>query len=131
MPKDVHVGRSVVLIIEDDAFLIKIYQVRFRAEGIDVWTATDGSEALSFLVKEPPNIVLLDLMLPNVSGWDVLIAVRKNDKWKSVPVIILSNLGQPEDIERGKELGATDYIVKANVRINDVVERAKKFLMQG
>lgn len=117
-----------VLVIEDDLFLVKTYQVRFKAEGIDVAAATDGKEALALLQKDPPNLILLDLMLPNVSGFDVLSAIKKSERWKKVPVVIVSNLGQAEDVNRGKELGAADYIVKANVRINDIVEKVKKML---
>lgn len=118
-----------VLIIEDDAFLVKVYQIKFQNEGVEVLLAADGKEALDIVkTGEPPSVVLLDLMLPGINGFEVLTEIRKNEKWKKVPVIILSNLGQPQDMERGKTLGAQDYIVKADVRINDVVERVKKYL---
>ena len=120
--------KKVILVVEDDSFLVKAYQVKFEKEGIEVLVATDGKEALAFLEKEPPNVVLLDLMLPILSGFDVLVAIRKNSKWKKVPVLVLSNLGQSEDIKKCQELGIEDYIVKANVRINEVVEKVKKFL---
>lgn len=118
-----------ILIIEDDVFLTKAYQVKFQNEGFEVQVAVDGKEALSLLQNsEPPDVVLLDIMLPGVDGFAVLGEIRKNEKWKKVPVIISSNLGQEKDIGRGKELGAQDYIVKAEVKISDVVDRVKKYL---
>ncbi len=120
--------KKVIFVVEDDSFLVQAYQIKFQKEGIDVWVATDGEEALSFLKKEPPDVVLLDIMLPKVSGFSVLEAIRKDEKWKNVPVVILSNLGQQQDMERGRVLGVSEYIVKANAKINDVVEKVKKIL---
>jgi DNA-binding response OmpR family regulator len=120
--------KQIILVVEDDLFLIRAYQIKFEKEGFEVWVATEGNTALEFLKKEPADIVLLDLMLPGVSGFDILIELRKTPKWKDVPVIILTNLGQQQDIDRGKELLVKDYIVKANVKISDVVEKVKGYL---
>lgn len=117
-----------ILIVEDDVFAVKAYKIKFEKEGMEVWVAQNGREALSYLEKEPANLVILDLMLPGISGFEVLEAIRKNDKWKKTPVIILSNLGQESDIEKGKALGANDYIIKANAKINDVVAKVKTYL---
>ena len=119
--------KKTVLIIEDDIFLIKAYQVKFEKEGIDAVVANDGKEAMGFLDKEPVSVVILDLMLPGMSGFDILEAIRKNSRWKKVPVIILSNLGQQEDIDRGKALGANEYFIKTNIKINEIVEKVKKY----
>lgn len=120
--------KKTILIVEDDSFLIKAYQLRFEREDMNVEIAMTGTDALLRLEQAPPHVVLLDLMLPGVSGFDILAAMRKLPSWKDVPVIILSNLGQPEDIKRTKELGASDYIVKASMRINDVVDVIKKYI---
>ncbi|MEK7097924.1 MAG: response regulator [Patescibacteria group bacterium] len=120
--------KSVIFIVEDDVLLVKAYQAKFEKEKAEVWVASDGKEAFSFLKKETPNIVLLDLMLPGASGFDILEAIRKNDKWKKVPVIVLTNLGQLQDVERCKALGIDDYIVKANSKISDVAEKVKKYI---
>lgn len=120
--------KKVILVVEDDLFLIRAYQIKFEKEGYEVWVATEGNTALEFLKKDPADIVLLDLMLPGVSGFDILIEIRKNPKWKDVPVIILTNLGQQQDIDRGKELNVKEYIVKANVKISDVVEKVREYL---
>jgi len=121
-------SKKIVFVVEDDSFLVQAYQIKFEKEGMEVWVATDGEEALDFLKKEPPDVILLDIMLPKVSGFSVLEAIRKDERWKGVPVIILSNLGQQQDIERGKALGVVEYIVKANAKINEVVEKVKKLL---
>jgi len=121
-------NKKTVFVIEDDVFLIKAYQIKFEKAGADVWTVADGNEALKFLEKDPPNVVLLDLLLPGISGFDVLTEIRKNEKWKNVPVFVLSNLSQTQDIERAKTLGVEEYFVKANTKINDIVERVKKYL---
>lgn len=117
-----------VFIIEDDMFLMKAYQLKFQKEGIPIWSATDGKEALSYLAKDPPKVILLDLLLPGMSGFEILSAIRKNDKWKSVPVLVLSNLSQAQDVERVKALGISDYLIKANTRINDIVDKVKGYL---
>lgn len=120
--------KKIILIIEDDPFLVKAYQLRFEKENMDVQVATTGTDAILRLEQAPPDIVMLDLMLPGVSGFDILGAIRKLPSWKNVPIIILSNLGQPEDIQRAKDLGANDYIVKANTKINEVADAVKKYL---
>jgi len=120
--------KKVVFIIEDDLFLVKVYRYELEKEGVEVWVSGDGKEALTYFEKDPPNVVLLDLMLPGVSGFEVLAAMRKNERWIKVPVIVLSNLGQPQDIERCKALGIEEYIVKADVKISDVIQRVKRYL---
>jgi DNA-binding response OmpR family regulator len=122
-------NQKTIFVVEDDQFLVRAYQIKFEKEGVNVWIAYDGKEALAMMEKDQvPNVVLLDLILPGVNGFDVLASIRRSPTWKQVPVIILTNLGQDEDIQRGKELGAQEYIVKADVRINDVVEMVKKYL---
>lgn len=122
-------NKNIVFVVEDDVFLVKAYQIKLEKEGVEVWTANDGKEALSYLErKEVPSVVMLDLMLPHMSGFDILAHIRKNEQWKNVPVIILTNLGQPQDMERCKELGVADYIVKANTKINDVIMKVREYL---
>ncbi len=120
---------KAVLIVEDDTFLLSAYQLKFKKlEGADVWTANDGKSALEFLKKDPPCVVLLDLMLPGISGFEVLTQIRKDEKWKKVPVLVLSNLSQAQDVEKVKALGIDEYLVKANTKINDIVDKVKKYL---
>ena len=121
-------GKKVVLVVEDDVFLVKAYQIKFEKEGAEVQIASDGDTAMKMLEKDPPDVVLLDLMLPGKSGFEILEAIRKNSRWKDVPVLILTNLGQAADIERGQSLKATDYIIKANTKIEDIVKKVKRYL---
>jgi len=120
--------KKIVFVIEDDMFLVNAYQIKFEKEGFGVWVASDGKEALGFLEKDPPGVVLLDLLLPSVSGFEILAAIRKSEKWKNVPVFVLTNLGQVQDMERVRALGVEDYLVKANTKISDIVEKVKKRL---
>lgn len=117
-----------VFIVEDDAFLSKAYQAKLAREGMNVETAADGEVALRQIPGAKPDIILLDLMLPKVNGFEILEKIKKNEELKNVPVIILSNLGQDADIERGKALGAIDYLVKTNVKLDDVVRKIKQYL---
>jgi DNA-binding response OmpR family regulator len=121
-------GKPFILIIEDDLFLVKAYGMKFKKEGWSTELITDGNKALEALSGEPPDVVLLDLMLPGPSGFEILEAMRKNDRWKNVPVFILTNLSQEDDRARADKLGVVEYIVKVNSRINDVVEKIKKVL---
>lgn len=125
--QDANVKNKTILVVEDDVFLVNAYQIKFQKEGIEVWVASDGKEAMDFLGKEPPRVVLLDLMLPGVNGFEVLAAIRQNERWKKTPVIVLSNLGQSEDVEKARALGIDDYIIKANSKIGEVTEKIKKY----
>lgn len=111
-----------LFIIEDDIFIAKIYEKKLTKEGFEVNVAHDGKEALSKLETFIPDIILLDLVMPNMDGFGLLKKVKKSKKLKDVPVIVLSNLEQVSDIERAMELGAKEYIVKASVSIQDVVD---------
>ena len=119
---------SKILVVEDDKFLANAYRVKLEKTGFEVRIAMDGEEGSVAAAEFEPDLILLDIMLPGISGFDVLEAIRKNDKWKSVPVLILSNLGQAEDIEKGKKLGVKEYIIKANAKINEVIELVRKYL---
>src|SRR3990167_2348279 len=114
-----------VLVVEDDEFLLKAYNIKLKKEGFEVWLARDGKEAIAYLKKDPPDIVLLDLMLPYLNGFEVLEKLRTTPKWQKVPVLITTNLGQPEDKDRALKLGATDYLIKTNVKIDEIVKKIK------
>lgn len=120
--------KKTILIVEDDIFLVKAYQIKLKAEGFDTLLAKDGTEVMDFLKQEPTDLIILDLMLPGVSGFDVLEIIKKNSKWKNIPVLVVSNLGQEEDMEKVKLMGAKEYIIKSSVKISDIVEKIKKYL---
>lgn len=117
-----------VLIIEDDEHISKIYNIKLKAEGIDVTIARDGVEGLEKVVSEDPSLVLLDLMTPKKDGFEVLAEIKKMPNRKNVPVIILSNLGQQSDIDRVMALGAADYLIKANLSFQEVVAKIREYI---
>ena len=117
-----------IRIIEDDLYILKIYTNKLKMNQFDVSFATTGEEGLHKASTEKPQLILLDLMLPGVDGFQVLADLKKKVDTHDIPVIILSNLGQQSDIERGKELGATDYLVKANLSLIHLVDKVKKYL---
>lgn len=119
-----------ILVVEDDVMLNKIYQTKLGILGYQVSAAFDGEEGLNKMVSENPHIVLLDLMLPKKSGFEVLEAAKQNLKVARVPVIILSNLGQESDIKRGMELGAVDFLVKSNIKLESVIQKVENILQK-
>ena len=119
-----------ILMIEDDRFLRKIYRDKLTKAGFEFIEATNGIEGINKVISERPDLVLLDLILPRKNGFDVLIDMKSNKNTKDIPVIILSNLGQESDIKRGLALGAQDYLVKTEVSLSEVVDKAKEWLIK-
>jgi DNA-binding response OmpR family regulator len=119
-----------ILVVEDETFLVKIYAVKLKKEGFDVSIANDGVEAVKLAASEQPDLILLDLILPKMNGFEALEKIRANPVNKKTPVIVLSNLGQEEDIKRAEALGADDYLVKANFSIQDIVSRIRAKLKE-
>jgi DNA-binding response OmpR family regulator len=117
-----------IMIVEDDPTLRDIYTTRFGAEGYDVVSASDGELALSTAVKERPDLILLDIMMPKISGFDVLDILRATPETKDTKIIVMSALSQTADIEKGKNLGASAYLVKSQVTLSEVVEKVKAVL---
>ena len=117
-----------ILIIEDDKFLRELIAQKVTKDGFNVSEAVDGEEGIKKIREEKPDMVLLDLILPGIDGFEVLSLMRQESSLSSIPVIILSNLGQKEDIERGMKLGATDYLVKAHFTPGEIVEKIKIYL---
>lgn len=113
-----------VLIVEDDPFLQRALVTKFEKDGFEAIAAKDGAEAIE-KVNEKPNIVLLDLMLPKKSGFEVLAEYKTRPDFADFKVIIISNLGQKDDIQKGMDLGAVDYIIKAEAKIDDIVTKVK------
>lgn len=117
-----------VLLVEDDIALRDIYSARFTAENYDVVTASDGEMALTQAVKEKPNLIILDVMMPKISGFDVLDILRATPETKDTKVIMMTALSQTSDVDKGKSLGADEYLVKSEVTLTDVIEKAKEVL---
>jgi len=117
-----------ILIVEDDEFLRSLTAKRLEKEGYELAIAADGESAVSVAQDEKPSLILLDLLLPIMNGFDALEKMRQIESLKSVPVVVFSNLGQKEDIERAKGLGANDFLIKANFTLDDVIEKVKSYL---
>lgn len=119
---------KTILLVEDDKALVEMYCAKFREEGLTYLTAENGEDGLAIARKESPQVVLLDIMMPKMDGFMVLEELRKDSKTKDLPIIMLSNLGQTSDIEKGKKLGANDYIVKASMTPAQVVGKIRPYL---
>ena len=110
-----------ILVAEDDKFLANAYRVKLNKAGYEIKIVSDGQEAIDSLETFTPDVILLDLIMPIKDGFVVLEELKKSDKWKNIPVIVASNLGQKEDIDRGIALGGTDYIIKNQIPINNIL----------
>lgn len=121
--------KAKILLAEDDKFISMAYQAGLESAEFEVLLASDGDEALNVIKKENINLVLLDLMMPKKNGFEFLEEINKDESLKKIPVIVLSNLGQESDIKRCKELGAVDYLIKANFSMQEVVDRVKDHLL--
>ena len=117
-----------ILLVEDDSFLSGMYETKLKLEGFEVVLADDGAKGLEYSIKHNPDIILLDIILPKLDGFAVLKGLKENAETKKIPVILMTNLGQKEDIERGMQLGAQDYLVKAHFMPSEVVEKIREYL---
>lgn len=117
-----------VLIVEDDTFLSGMYVTKLELEGIDVELASDGQQAINVVQKRRPDVILLDVVMPKMSGFDVLSWLKKTKETKDIPVILLTNLGEKEDVQKGLKLGAVDYLIKAHFLPSEVVEKIKRIV---
>lgn len=123
-------NKKTVLIVEDEPFLSSILKSKLTKEGFNVLMGENGIEALEKVKLQAVDIVLLDLMMPKMNGFDVLKEMQSDDNLKDIPVIILSNLGQSSDVQRGKDLGAVDYIIKSDISINEVLRKVKSHISE-
>lgn len=117
-----------ILIIEDDKFLRELIARKLSDEGFAVLEAVDGEDGIKKIKEGNPDLVLLDLILPSIDGFEVLARVKEDSTVASVPIIILSNLGQKEEVEKGLKLGAVDYLIKAHFTPGEIIEKIKIIL---
>jgi DNA-binding response OmpR family regulator len=119
---------SNILITEDEDILVRSLQDNLAAEGYTIDTAMNGEEAVEKIKKNKPDLILLDLLMPKKDGFYVLGELKNNPEWKSIPVIVLSNLGEDTSIKRAMEMGANDYFVKSQHPIDEVIKKVKEYL---
>lgn len=122
--------KKKVMIVEDDSFVMDIYQTKVSKEGYEVISATNGAEAVKKLEEEGvrPDLILLDIVMPYMDGLAVLRKIRVNEELNKIPVILLTNLSQKEEIEEGLGLGARDYLIKSHFTPSEVMEKISKYL---
>jgi len=122
---------SKILVIEDDKFLRELMVRKLASEpGFEILSAIDGENGLKSMKEQKPEVVLLDLILPGIGGFDVLAKMKEDMALADIPVIILSNLGQQEDVDKGMQLGAVDFMIKAHFTPNEIVEKIKQEIKQ-
>ena len=122
---------KTILIVEDDTFLLSMYVTKMELAGYGIIQATDGKQALQIALEKRPDILLLDILIPEMDGFEVLKALKEDSRGKTIPVILLTNLGQKEDIEKGIAMGANDYLIKAHFTPQEVMQKIEKVLTEA
>jgi DNA-binding response OmpR family regulator len=122
--------KKTVLLIEDDPFLVKMYKEKFEVEGFNTLIAEDGLKGLQLATTQNIDIIILDILIPKLSGIDLLTKLRKDPKGVSVPVLVLTNLTQKEDEVKTTSLGVKEYLVKSDYTPSQVVEKVRMYLGQ-
>jgi len=120
-----------ILVAEDDKLYAKVYQNKLTKEGYQVTVVNNGNDAIKKASEIKPSLILLDLIMPEMDGFEVLKRMKSNPETKSIHVLVMSNLGQDTDIAKAKDLGAEDYFVKSNVSITELMEKIKSYVGQG
>ncbi len=121
-------NNDLILIVEDDKFLRELLIRKLEDSGYKTEAAISGKEALKKVKEKTPRLILLDLVLPGIDGFEVLQEIKKDENLTNIPVIILSNLGQKEEVEQGLSLGATDYLIKAHFTPEEIVNKVEEIL---
>ena len=117
-----------ILIAEDDKFLANAYRVKIAKAGFDVRIASDGVEAMELVKSFLPDLVILDLVMPKKDGFSVLADLKNDPNYSKIPVIVASNLGQGEDVEKARKLGSNDYVVKTDLSLTKLIEQIRKII---
>ncbi len=120
-----------ILVVEDDKFLRELISQKLTREGYDVKEAIDGEDGVVKVKEEKPDIILLDLILPGMDGFEVLAKIKDDPEVENIPVVILSNLGQRDDVERGLKLGAIDFLIKAHFTPGEIIEKIEKVMKEA
>ncbi|MCK5085476.1 response regulator [Candidatus Parcubacteria bacterium] len=120
--------KKKIIIIEDDKFLLKAYEIKFKQSDFDVILATDGISGFELAEKEKPSLIILDLMLPGMNGFEFLKKIKSDEKLKNIPIIVVSNLGQKNDCEKAIKLGAKEFLIKTNYSLEEIIKKIKGYL---
>lgn len=120
-----------ILVVEDDRFLRGLLTQKLDNEGFDVSIAADGNEGMEKIAQEKPDVVLLDIILPGIDGFEILKKMQADPELSKIPIMLLTNLGQQEDIERGLRLGAKGYLIKAHFTPSEIVDKIKAVIKES
>ena len=118
-----------ILLVEDDPLLVDVYTTKLKQVGFEVDVVEEGDRVMRAIREKNPDVVLLDIVLPQVDGWEILRSIKTDEATKNVNVIILSNLGQKEEVEKGMNLGAAKYLIKAHYTPSEIVEELQKIIL--
>jgi DNA-binding response OmpR family regulator len=122
------IKKTKILIIEDDKFLLKAYNLKMKKAGFEILTAMDGITGLKLAEKKHPSLIILDLMLPKMDGFEFLKRIKSDDVLKDIPVVTISVLGQKKDYEKAMRLGAEEYFIKSGYTLEEIIKKIKKYL---
>lgn len=120
--------QKTILVAEDDQMYASVYQNKLSKEGYNVVVVGNGAEAVEKAAELKPNLILMDLIMPEMDGFTALEKIKGNSETRNLKIVVMSNLGQDSDIKRAKDLGAEEYFVKANISIQELVEKVKMYL---
>ena len=120
--------KQKVLVVEDDEFLLELYSTKLKMEGFQVFSAGDGERGLRLAKEKKPDLVLLDIVLPKIDGLEVLRKLKKDGETAYIPIVLLTNLSQKDEVSEGLKAGAEDYLIKAHFMPSEVVDKIKKIL---
>ena len=120
--------RPLIVLVEDDGFLAGMYTTKLNLEGFEVIQEMDGAKGLELIKQKKPSLVLLDIILPKMDGFEILKALKEDNDTKDIPVVMLTNLGKKEEVDKGVSLGAEDYLIKAHFVPSEVIEKIKKII---
>jgi len=117
-----------ILLVEDDPFIIDIYITKLKEVGFEVQSSTDGEDALKKIKENKPDLILLDIVLPKLTGLECLKQIKSLPQFKDIPIIILSNLGQKYEVEKGLKMGANKYLIKAHYTPSEIIKEIKNII---
>ena len=121
--------KKMIMVVEDDIFISDIYDVKLKDAGYDVIMANNGREAIDKLESGVhPDLILLDIVMPYMDGFDVFEAINRREEWKGIPIVLLTNLSQKEDVDRGITLGAKDFLIKSHFTPTEVLAKVQKYI---
>lgn len=120
--------KKKILLVEDDVFILELLSDKLIKSDFEVNIAKDGEECMDILKSFKPDVVLLDILLPKIDGFEVLRQMKASPDLSTIPIIIISNLGQKEEVQRAKDLGADDYIIKANFTTSEIINKIRSIL---